>query len=96
MILRPEHVDTLLALEGMTRPYGEMCRPFAPLVKATKLDLATVRRCCRYLAKRGLAEYHRALWTEEGELAGAGYCITTAGQEKLKSLFPSVEENPRD
>lgn len=57
------------------------CYPFAPIVEETKLDRKTVRRACRSLARRGLAEYKRGLWSYDGEPAGAGYCITDAGQK---------------
>jgi hypothetical protein len=89
MRLRLEQVDVLLALEELTRPDGEMCVPFAPLMTYARADRKTVRRICRYLARRGLAEYHRALWTEDGEPAGAGYCITKAGIEKLQAIYAS-------
>jgi hypothetical protein len=87
MILRAEHVDVLLALEELTRPDGETCVPFAPLMTYARADRKTVRRICRYLARQGLAEYHKALWTEDGESAGAGYCVTKAGIEKLQAIF---------
>jgi len=93
MILRSEHVDVLLGLEQLTRPHGEMCVPFAPLVTYSLRDRKTVRRCCRYLAKRGLAEFHRTCWTDEGHMAGAGYCITNAGLEKLQSIFTDDPPN---
>lgn len=59
--------------------------PFAPIMSRTKLDRATVRRACRSLARKGLAEYARGLWTMDGEPAGAGYGATIAGREMLKT-----------
>lgn len=47
---------------------------FAAIEADTALDRKTVRRACRYLARRGMAEYERGLWTESGEMAGSGYC----------------------
>jgi hypothetical protein len=88
MILRAEHVDVLCALGELTRPDGEMCVPFAPLMTYARADRGTVRRICRYLARRGLAKYHKALWTDDGDPAGAGYCITKAGLEKIDTIFP--------
>lgn len=52
---------------------------FAPIVADTRLDRKQVRRACRSLARKGLAQFGSALWTEDGEPAGSGYCITTAG-----------------
>lgn len=62
-----------------SRPHGEMCIAFRPIQEATGYDRAKVRRHVRALARKGLAEYHCALWTEDGTPAGAGYCITEAG-----------------
>lgn len=39
-----------------------------------------IRILTRLLARKGLAEYGKGLWTEDGEPAGAGYCCTTLGK----------------
>ncbi len=67
---------------------GEFYVPFAPLVKATGYDRRTVRRYVRQLARNGLAEYCRGLCTEEGEFAGAGYCISKEG---IAALAPTPD-----
>lgn len=41
-------------------------------------DLA--RAICRELNSEGLAAYRRALWSEDGEMRGAGYGITAKGR----------------
>lgn len=73
----------LETLADLTMRAGEFCIPFAPLVSRTGYDRRTVRRYVRQLARKGLAEYHRGLCTEDGEFAGAGYCITTEGVAAL-------------
>lgn len=73
------------ALAELTAPNGEACVPFAPLEKLTGYDRRTVRRYVRALARKGLAEFHRPLWSEDGEPKGAGYCISTAGLAALKA-----------
>lgn len=52
---------------------------FAPLSRITGLDLKVVRRACRSLAKKGLAQYERTLVDDEGRPAGAGYRATEEG-----------------
>ena len=79
--MTPDAKNCLEALNDMTAPNGEMCMPFKPLMDATGLDRKTVRRNIRALARKGLAEYFRGLWTEDGEMAGAGYCISCKGRE---------------
>ncbi len=81
--MTPDAGKCLDALDGLTRPDGEMCVPFKPIMSATELDRKTVRRTVRALARKGLAEYFRGLWSEDGQPAGAGYCITRAGREAL-------------
>lgn len=44
------------------------------------------RAVCRCLRERGLAEFHRGLWTDDGEPAGAGYAITPKGREVLAEM----------
>lgn len=88
--LLPHHQRVLNALNERTSPYGEMCAHFAPIARDTEMDVREVRRIVRRLARRGFAEFHSALITEDGDFAGAGYCITPAGQK----LVPEVEEEP--
>ena len=81
----------LEALCGLTSPDAGLCSAFAPIMCGTELDRPTVRRCVRALARKGLAEYFRGLWTDDGRPAGAGYCITAAGITYLEG-----EENEKD
>ena len=87
--MTPDAQRCLDALNEMTAPDGEMCMPFAPLMSATELDRKTVRRHVRALARKGLAEYFRGLCTEDGEMAGAGYCITRAGRALVEKDMPA-------
>jgi hypothetical protein len=64
------------------------CLPFAPIAKATGLDTKTVRRACRSLKRKGLTEFEAGLFTEDGAVAGSGYCITPAGRARLNGGQP--------
>lgn len=82
----PQHWKILAALEKITEPHGEMCAYFKSIaVEAEIADIREIRRIVRYLARKGLAEYFRALWTEDGMPAGAGYCITVAGRSAVRA-----------
>lgn len=48
-----------------------------------KLSTGQIRRACRSLKRKGLAEYHRGLFTEDGEVAGSGYCATEKGSNLI-------------
>ncbi len=87
--MTPDARKCLDALEELSAPDGEMCVPFAPLMNHTELDRKTVRRNVRLLARLGLAEYFRGLWTEDGAPAGAGYCITRKGRDLYNASFSS-------
>lgn len=52
---------------------------FKGLAAQTSLEIKEVRRACRSLAKKGLAQYERTLWNEETGPAGAGYRATEEG-----------------
>lgn len=73
----------LECLAENSRRDGEMCITFSWIVDDTKLTLAQVRRSCRALRKKGLAEFYRGLMTEDGEAAGSGYSITRAGESVI-------------
>lgn len=59
---------------------------FATIAGRTKLDRQEVRRIARHLARKGLTEYGRGLWTEDGEPFGSGYRITEAGAAALEAV----------
>lgn len=44
------------------------------------LDIKQARRACRSLARKGLAEFHRGLFNDDGQVAGSGYGITEKGK----------------
>jgi hypothetical protein len=62
---------------------------FKSLAAISGLPAATIRRTVRALARKGLAEFERSLWTEDGVPAGAGYALTqmgrTIGNAKLET-----------
>lgn len=57
---------------------------FTAVAERGKIDRKAVRRACRSLKRKGLAEFGRGLWSEDGRPAGAGYCATRAGAEWLR------------
>lgn len=60
-------------------PGGELCVSFSYL-QEEGLDYKAVRKACRSLKKKGLAEFHRGLMDDDGMAAGSGYCVTRAGE----------------
>lgn len=78
-----ERIQCLIVLAELTKPYGEMCIPFTPIMNATQLPRETVRRHVRNLDRDGYAEYFQLVWRDDGTPADSGYCITRAGREYL-------------
>lgn len=60
--------------------------PFRVVPMKTSVKPAQVRRVVRALARKGMLEYARALWSEEGP-CGAGYCLTQQGADRLAKIM---------
>lgn len=54
-----------------------LCLPFKAI---HGVEPILVRRTVRSLARKGLASFHKGLWTDDGEPAGAGYTLTPQGR----------------
>ena len=63
------------------------CLPFAPICREWGIDRKAVRRACRSLARKGFARFQRGLWSDDGEPAGAGYCITDTGKAAFQRVI---------
>jgi DNA-binding MurR/RpiR family transcriptional regulator len=73
-------------LRVLANHYGDFgCFGFRALQHRTRLKRAEVRRACRSLRRKGLAEFARALRSDDGEPRGSGYGATKAGVEFLSA-----------
>lgn len=84
--MTPLQLQCLKALYEETAPNGDRCVSFSVIQDHTRLDRRTVRRNVRALARSGYAEYFKGLFTEDGGMAGAGYCITRSGTSKMQMI----------
>lgn len=85
------HLVVLKVLYEETKPNGEMCVPFKTIAKKTIFDVKQIRRSCRFLKRKGWAEFHTALRTEDGDFVGAGYCISHEGRKYLIEKYLNLE-----
>lgn len=61
--------------------------PFKKLSEISGIPLVNIRRTVRSLARKGLAEYEKGLWSENTDgPAGAGYGCTQAGYYYINPL----------
>lgn len=78
--MSPNEMKALKALAEAYSEYEEFCfLNFKGIAARSGLEPRLVRRTVRSLARKGLAQYGKGLWTSDGELAGSGYCCTKAG-----------------
>jgi hypothetical protein len=78
--MNEHHKKVLTALADSYSSYEDFCYSnFAGLSSETGLDRKQVRKSCRFLMRKGLAQFGRGLWTDDGEPAGSGYAATKAG-----------------
>jgi hypothetical protein len=70
-------------LEFLSEDGDYYFHPFANIMDDTGLDRKQVRRACRSLAKKGLTEFKKGLWSEDGEPGGSGYGATKEGRAVL-------------
>jgi len=79
-----DHEKVLEFLAERSSP--EACYPFAPICRDTGLDRNRVRFICRLFRRKGWAEFYSGLWNDDGQPAGAGYCITPQGMAAYQAL----------
>jgi hypothetical protein len=70
----------LALLASGSEDFGVMS--FAEIAQYVKLNRKEIRRACRSLKRKGLTEFHRGCWTEDGVPAGSGYDATPLGRER--------------
>ena len=85
--LTEAELKVLMLLSEQHEDYG--CLDFKTIGSDTGLDdLKQVRRVCRSLKRKGLAEFHQGLWSDDGEPRGSGYCASRAARalhEKVRT-----------
>lgn len=81
--------NMLKILVALSESGGEWYLNFAGIHRRSGVDKILIRRTVRRLARQGLAEYGKGLWTDEGEPAGSGYRITADGLKHLAGLETS-------
>jgi len=50
------------------------------------MEVNQSRNALRSLVRKGLAEYHRGLFDDDGFVAGSGFCVSPAGAKLAETL----------
>lgn len=80
MTLAEPHKKVLAALvDGYFGDHDYCFLAFKRICTETGLDRKQVRRSCRLLARKGLAQFGFGLWNDDGNVAGSGYAATRDG-----------------
>lgn len=79
--LTEAHRKVLTAWQFCHEDFG--CLTFNTIASNSGVERSRIRRIVRHLARKGMTEFHRGLWTEDGMPAGSGYAITAAGRATL-------------
>lgn len=80
------NANEMKVLRFLVRQYSDVgagFSHFAHIGKGVRLPRAEVRRACRSLKRKGLAEFKNALWYEDGGMYGAGYAATRGAEMML-------------
>lgn len=84
-----EHL-TSMVLDWMNDELGdEWYTGIQRVSEALGIPREIARAVLRVLRQRGLVAYKSGLWTEDGEMAGAGYGITKAGRDLCREQTPT-------
>jgi hypothetical protein len=79
-VATPNEIKVLALLASGSEDFGVM--NFAVIAEFVRLNRKEIRRACRSLKRKGLAEFYRGCWAEDGVPAGSGYGATPAGREQ--------------
>jgi hypothetical protein len=95
----PQLVDELClrTLDNMISD-PEYCTRTDGMAKSMGIDKDMVIALLRELKRRGHADFFRGLFTEDGDVAGAGYAPTRAGLDALRKSWkaPIVSDSEQE
>ena len=77
----------LNVLANIFDPHEWQALNFKGIAKRCDVEPHLIRRVVRSLARKGLAQYERSLWSDDGMPAGAGYRCTQAGFDWLTEHY---------
>ena|ERR1700733_3861750 len=78
-------------LDEETDTWGEKSIAFSWIENETHLNKKEISKACETLREKGLVQFFRGLMTDDGEVAGRGYCIAPAGQLFLRPCIDCKE-----
>ena len=89
----PNEIKVLALLASGSEDFGVMS--FAEIANWVRLTHKEIRRACRALKRKGLAEFYRGCWTEDGVPAGSSFGATSLDQEQADTNLVEKFVNKR-
>lgn len=78
--LEENEQKVLQVLFDNTDSWAEHCIGFDWIMGDCNLTRKEIQKACKTLREKELVQFYRGLMTEDGEVAGSGYCISKKGQ----------------
>lgn len=72
------------AWEGCSEDYGYLS--FASVSRRSSVEPYKIRRAVRAIARKGLLQFGKGLWDDEGSPRGSGYGLTKTGRAYLDTI----------
>lgn len=86
MELAPKEKIIIQALASLRADYCEHCVSFDYLSDESKIPVKELPSLMKSLRAKELVEFNRGLMTEDNEVAGSGYCLTSEGRKLVDKL----------
>lgn len=74
----------------------EWCYPYKYLERITGYDREVLKPHVKKLRELNLVKYERGLMTEDGEVAGSGFCVNYQNWRELRDVVEATPEHQRN
>lgn len=83
-LLSKAETEVFKAWDGVPHDFGYLS--FRSAAERSGVEHCKIRRAVRAISRKGLLQFEKGLWNDDGSLYGAGYGLTDAGREYLEKI----------
>lgn len=84
--LTEKEIAVLGGLASCGASFDEHCVTFDYISEESKVPVKELPKIMKSLRSKGLVEFYRGLVTEDCQVAGSGYCLSSLGRELVEKL----------